>query len=47
MYIDIIYETENAVFKFLLPDVKARLYYYAYENRVKKATDRINFLKHS
>ena len=47
MYIDIVYETDNAIFKFLLPDVKARLHYYAYENRVQKARDLIPLLKPS
>lgn len=47
MYTDIVYETENAIFKFLLLDVKDLLNYYAYEHGVEKAKDLISFLKTS
>lgn len=47
MYIDIIYETENARFKFLLSDIEDRLNYYPYEHGVEKAKDIISFLKRS
>ena len=47
MSIDVIYETENAIFKFFLLDVKERLNYYAYEHGVEKAKDLISFLKSS
>lgn len=47
MSINIIFEKENIIFKFLLPDVKDRLNYYAYEHGVEKANNLIDILKSS
>lgn len=44
---NVIYETENSIFKFLLPDVINRLTFYSTKHNVSEATELLNLISSS